>query len=151
MIDRLYSDKHITMPLSQLSKQAIRYAADGFPMYDFLHRSIAYKAHLLCRDQAARAVFLTSDCSAPKVAVGELFVQPLLAATLEQMSEGQEQLRGFYTGDMAAAIVRTANTARCIPGLQAQCAYLRAALCHYDWLRSRCAGIISLAEQADSR
>lgn len=112
MIMRLYEDKLVTRPLRELAAGALRLAREGFPMYDFLYSQIVDKQHLLCWNAAATEVFLTPDCTMPKVAVNDTFQQPWLAETLEKYFQSPETLAAFYHGDMAHTLVEAARNAK---------------------------------------
>jgi gamma-glutamyltranspeptidase/glutathione hydrolase len=109
-------ETHGTKTVGETLAPAVQYAAHGFPMYEYMHRMLAIPE---TREQFERyppggtAVFYP-DGRVP--AVGELFVQPALAATLGRLVEADARGRGhrlagiaaarerFYRGDIAAAI-----------------------------------------------
>jgi gamma-glutamyltranspeptidase / glutathione hydrolase len=104
-----------TMTFGDVASEAIRFARDGFAVYDFFAECVAAEASDYARWPSNAAVFLPNG-RAP--AVGERFVQADLAATLQYMVDeeraassqgrdaGLEAARGaFYTGEIAERIV----------------------------------------------
>ena len=109
-------DTYGTLSVRDVLAPAVQYAERGFPMYEYMQRMLAIPE---TRRQFARyppggdAVFYR-DGRAPRV--GELFVQPALAATLKRLVEADARAAGdrrggiaaarerFYRGDIAAAI-----------------------------------------------
>ncbi len=88
------------LPLSEVMAPAIRLAEDGFPVYPFLARALAYREELLGSSAATRAVYFRQERI---LAEGELLVQTDLANTLRAVAaEGRDAV---YRGPIAAAIV----------------------------------------------
>ena len=103
-----------TMSFGELAARAIAFARDGFPMYPHLAMLIEDRIDLIREWPGNSAVYLP-DGRVP--AVGALFRQPALAATLQHMAdeEGAAAAKGgrdaglraardaFYKGDIAHA------------------------------------------------
>lgn len=83
-------------PLTELSKAAIGYAADGFPVTQKLSAMIANSRALLETFPATASVFLPHGKT---LAPGEMLRQPDLAATLDQIA--RERSKAFYQGSLA--------------------------------------------------
>lgn len=105
--------EHGTWTFAQTLAPAIRIAREGFPMYEILHRQITLNLERLSKFESSRTLFLktaTEEPGSPLVpiaAVGEIFRNPDLAATLELLGEkGPEE---FYTGGLAREIVDAAR------------------------------------------
>ena len=109
-------EAHGTKTLSEVLAPAVHYAERGFPMYEYMHRLLAVPE---TRDQFEVYPPGGADVFYPGArvpAVGDLFVQPALAATLRRLVEADTRGRGhrtagivaarerFYGGDIAAAI-----------------------------------------------
>jgi gamma-glutamyltranspeptidase/glutathione hydrolase len=92
-------EKHGTITLARALAPAIRYARDGFPVSEIIADQWAAAAGRVSRDAAAAAVFLPGG-RAPKP--GEIFRNPDLADTLEQIARGGRDV--FYRGRVGAAI-----------------------------------------------
>lgn len=92
-------DKHGTITLARALAPAIRYARDGFPVSEIIADQWVDAVTKLSRDPAAAAVFLPGG-RAPKP--GEIFRNPDLAKTLEQVAKGGRDV--FYKGPVGAAI-----------------------------------------------
>jgi len=105
-----------TRSLSEVLAPAVQYAGRGFPMYEYMHRLLAIAESRRQFDlypPGGTAVFYPNGRS-PRV--GELFVQPALAATLGRLVEADSHAGGsrtagiaaarqaFYRGDVAATI-----------------------------------------------
>jgi len=105
-----------TKTLSEVLAPALHYAEHGFPMYEHMQRLLAIpesRSQFDLYPPGGTAVFYP-DGQVP--AVGDLFVQPALAATLRRLVEADAQGRGhrvagiaaarerFYRGDVAAII-----------------------------------------------
>ena len=90
-----------TKGFDELLRPAIGYARDGFPMSDKLVRAIDFLSPLLDRFGEAAKVFRPNGVPSP----GDILRQPRLADTFEKI--GREGRDGFYTGPVAADIVRT--------------------------------------------
>ena len=101
-----------TMP--QLVAPAVQLAREGFPLYHDLHQLIADNTALLARFPATAALFLRRNASSgawqPKVAEGEPFAQPQLAATMEMLA-APGGVDAFYNGSLGAEIVAAARNA----------------------------------------
>ena len=83
-------------PLTELSKAAIGYAADGFPITQKLSAMIAGERAFLEKTPASAAVFLPGGKAAGP---GEMLKQPDLAATIDQIA--RESSKAFYQGSLA--------------------------------------------------
>jgi len=105
-----------TKTVSEVLAPAVHYAAHGFPMYEYMHRLLAIpesRSQFEIYPPGGTAVFYPGGRT-PEV--GELLVQPALAATLRRLLEADTHCRGhraagiaaarerFYRGDVAAAI-----------------------------------------------
>ena len=88
-----------TIPLSRALEPAIGYARDGYAVSEIIANQWKDAEPLLARDSAAAATFLPGG-HAP--AAGEVFSNPDLAATLEQIARGGRD--AFYKGPIAKAI-----------------------------------------------
>jgi gamma-glutamyltranspeptidase/glutathione hydrolase len=109
-------ERHGTMSFGEIAAAAIRFAGEGFAVYDLLHESIA--AHQAeYRTWAQNAAIFLPGGEVPKV--GAKFVQADLARSLSYMVEqekaaaGKGRLAGlaaahaaFYRGDLARTITR---------------------------------------------
>ena len=89
-----------TIPMAKALQPAIRYARDGFPVQEILADDWNDSAKRLQQDPAAAATFLPNG-RAPRA--GEIFQNPRLAKTLEQIAQGGRD--AFYKGPIARAIV----------------------------------------------
>ena len=89
-----------TTTLSRVLQPAIGYARGGFPVQQLMAAEWAASLEVLSADPAAARTFLP-DGRAPRE--GELFVNPNLAASLEQIAAGGRD--AFYVGGLARAIV----------------------------------------------
>lgn len=91
---------HGRLDFADLLQPAVQHARNGYPVAPRTQRDWAEQEKLLSADANARTVFLPGG-KAP--AVGDLHVQPTLAATLERIAdEGRD---GFYRGPVAEDIV----------------------------------------------
>ena len=105
-----------TRTLSEALAPALQYAEHGFPMYEHMHRILRVpetQSQFDLYPPGGSAVFYPGG-RVP--AVGELFVQPALGATLRRLAEADARSRGhrlagieaarerFYRGDVAAAV-----------------------------------------------
>jgi gamma-glutamyltranspeptidase / glutathione hydrolase len=103
-----------TKSVREVLGPAVEYAERGFPMYEYMHRMLAIaetRAQFALYPPGGDAVFYP-DGRAPRV--GERFVQPALAATLQRLVDadttgdrraGIAAARGrFHRGDVAALI-----------------------------------------------
>jgi gamma-glutamyltranspeptidase/glutathione hydrolase len=89
-----------TMPLSRLLAPAIDYARNGYAVSEIISGQWVAAAGKLAADPAAARTFLPRG-RAPRP--GEIFANPNLAATLQQIASGGRD--AFYKGPIAAAIV----------------------------------------------
>lgn len=96
---RLNAD-HGRLDFADLLRPAVHHAREGYPVAPRVQRDWAERERLLAADANTRAVFLPGG-RVP--AVGDLHVQPALAATLERIAE--EGRDGFYRGPVAEDIV----------------------------------------------
>jgi gamma-glutamyltranspeptidase/glutathione hydrolase len=109
-------ETHGTRTVSEVLAPAVHYAEHGFPMYEYMHRLLAVaetRSQFDLYPPGGTAVFYPGG---RPPAVGEIFVQPALAATLKRLVEADAQSRGhrlagiaaarqrFYRGDIAATI-----------------------------------------------
>ncbi|HEY3384218.1 MAG TPA: gamma-glutamyltransferase [Vicinamibacterales bacterium] len=92
--------RHGTVSLARALAPAVEYARDGFPVSEIIAHQWRQTAKDLRGDPAAARTFLL-DGHAP--AVGQIFRNPNLAKTLEQIAAGGRD--AFYRGSVAAAIV----------------------------------------------
>ncbi len=88
-----------TRTMAEALAPAIHYARDGFPVAELVANEWAAAAPRLALDPAAAATFLPRG-AAP--AMGEIFANPRLAASLALIAEGGPE--AFYRGPLAAAI-----------------------------------------------
>jgi gamma-glutamyltranspeptidase / glutathione hydrolase len=98
-------EKHGTITLARALEPAIRYARDGFPVSEIIADQWVDAAGRVSQDPAAAAVFLPGG-RAPKP--GEIFRNPDLARTLEQIARGGRDV--FYRGPIGAAIAADIQT-----------------------------------------
>ena len=89
-----------TITMAQALQPAIKYARDGFPVQEIMADDWGDAAKRLSQDPAAARTFLPSG-AAPKH--GEVFANPRLANSLEQIAKGGRD--AFYKGPIARAIV----------------------------------------------
>lgn len=104
-----------TMSFGAVAAEAIRFAREGFAVYDFFAESVASEAAAYAMWPSNAMIFLPGG-TLP--AAGDRFVQTDLAATLEHMADEERAARGdrtagleaaraaFYTGEIAERIVR---------------------------------------------
>ena len=92
-------EKHGTISLARALQPAIRYARDGYPVAEMVADEWEGGARKLAQDPASAAVFLPNG-RPPKT--GEVFRNPDLANTLEQVARGGRDV--FYKGAIAKAI-----------------------------------------------
>jgi gamma-glutamyltranspeptidase/glutathione hydrolase len=93
--------EHGTRGLDELLRPAIRYAEDGYPVYDVIASWWRGEVDKLRGDpEAARVLLWNGDAPA----AGTIHRQPDLAATLRRIA--REGAAGFYTGPVAEAIVQ---------------------------------------------
>jgi len=89
-----------TIPLSRALAPAIAYAREGYPVSEVIAWQWKAAAPVLAADPAAARTFLPNG-RAPEP--GEIFTNPNLARTLEQIAAGGRD--AFYLGVVAASIV----------------------------------------------
>jgi gamma-glutamyltranspeptidase/glutathione hydrolase len=89
-----------TIPLAHAVAPAIGYARDGYAVSEIISEQWKGTEGKLAADRAASATFLPGG-RAPRP--GEVFANPHLAATLQQIAAGGRD--AFYNGPIAAAIV----------------------------------------------
>jgi gamma-glutamyltranspeptidase/glutathione hydrolase len=92
--------KYGTAPMARVVAPAIEYARAGYAVSEIISGQWAYEQDKLASDQTTASVFLP-DGHPPKP--GEIFSNPRLAATLEQI--GKDGRDAFYEGPIAQAIV----------------------------------------------
>ena len=91
--------RHGTIPLRRALGPAIEYARDGFPVPEIIATMWKGNEDDLRADPATARVFLPSG---RPPATGDVFRNPQLASTLEQIAAGGRD--AFYKGTVAAAI-----------------------------------------------
>jgi len=91
--------KHGTISLAKAVEPAIAYARDGFAVSEIVATQWKDAQPTLAADPAAAATFLSGGRSP---APGDVFKNPKLAATLEQIASGGRD--AFYRGPIAKAI-----------------------------------------------
>lgn len=97
-------ERHGTFTRELVMAPAIRYAREGFPVYLTFAQFIIENKDKLHRYQGAKDLFWPAG---KPMEVGELFVQPKLAAILERIS--MEGSKAFYSGEIADRIVTVLN------------------------------------------
>ncbi|MDG1459959.1 MAG: gamma-glutamyltransferase [Luminiphilus sp.] len=95
-------EEYGTLPLATVMQPAIDLAANGFVMDITLHQNISARAERLAQDPETKRIFLGDDGKAP--AIGSLFKQPDLAATLQRIADKGRD--GFYDGQTAELIAK---------------------------------------------
>ena len=95
-------EEYGTLPLATVMQPAIDLAANGFVMDITLHQNISARAERLAQDPETKKIFLGNDGKAP--AIGSLFKQPDLAATLQRIADNGRD--GFYAGPTAELIAK---------------------------------------------
>ena len=91
--------KHGTIPLAKAVEPAIGYAREGFAVSEIIAEQWKAEEKTLSQDPAAAATFLPAG-RAPST--GDVFRNPNLASTLEQIARGGRD--AFYRGPVAQAI-----------------------------------------------
>jgi gamma-glutamyltranspeptidase/glutathione hydrolase len=91
--------KHGTITLARALEPAIAYAREGFAVSEIIAGQWRAEAKTLAQDPAAASVFLPEG-RAPET--GDVFRNPKLAATLEEIGRGGRD--AFYRGPIARAI-----------------------------------------------
>ena len=99
--------RHGTITLARALAPAVAYARDGFPVSEIIAVQWKGEEKRLAADPAAAATFLVNG-RAP--APGQVFSNPRLATTLEQIAAGGAD--AFYRGPIAAAIATRHARAR---------------------------------------
>ena len=99
--------RHGRLPWATLFQPAIALARGGYDVSPRMARAIAGSRDTLARTPEAAALFLNTD-GTPKAA-GSHIVNEALARTLEAIANGGP--RTFYTGEIAAGIVKRVATA----------------------------------------
>lgn len=97
-------ERHGTMTREEVMAPAIEYATEGFPVYLTLAQFIRDNEEKLTRYEGARNTFWPGGES---LQVGEVLRQPLLAGTLQKISDGGAS--AFYEGEIAENMVRVFN------------------------------------------
>jgi gamma-glutamyltranspeptidase / glutathione hydrolase len=100
------AERYGKLPLGASLAPAIRYAREGFGV-DARYASIAKLRERFLQDGAGTAAIFLSDGRAPET--GFVLRQPQLARTLERLA--REGTRGFYSGEVARAMVSAVNEA----------------------------------------
>lgn len=101
-----YALKHYgTKNLRELIEPSIALARDGFTIDSRLARSLNENRDWLSNDSATAVIFTKADRDTFQV--GDRFVQPQLAETLERIARNGAS--AFYTGEIARQIVATMN------------------------------------------
>jgi gamma-glutamyltranspeptidase/glutathione hydrolase len=93
-------EQHGTISLARALAPAIRYARDGFPVSEIIADQWVDGAWRVSGNPAAAAVFLPGGRA---LKPGEIFRNPDLADTLEQIASGGPDV--FYRGPIGAALV----------------------------------------------
>ncbi|HEX2437867.1 MAG TPA: gamma-glutamyltransferase [Methylomirabilota bacterium] len=96
-------ETHGTRTLSEVLAPALEYAEHGFPMYEYMHRLLAIpetRSQFDVYPPGGTAVFYPQGRTP---AVGELFVQPALGATLRRLADADTRRRGSRTAGIVAA------------------------------------------------
>ena len=91
--------KYGTITLAQAIEPAVRYARDGYGVPEIIAWQWRDQAEVLARDPNAAKVFLPGG---KPPAPGDIFKNPALAATLEQIARGGRD--AFYRGPIGRAI-----------------------------------------------
>jgi gamma-glutamyltranspeptidase/glutathione hydrolase len=92
------------LPWKELFRPAIYFAEQGYPVTELIAAAWASQRDKLAHDENAARVFLPKG-QAPKT--GELFHNPQMAVALRSIAD--EGPRAFYTGPIAAAILKTSG------------------------------------------
>ena len=92
-------EKYGSLPLADVMAPAINLADNGFPVYPFLARALAYREEMLGSSAATRAVYFRQE---RLLGEGDLLIQKDLANTLRAIAVGGKD--AFYRGPIAAAI-----------------------------------------------
>jgi gamma-glutamyltranspeptidase/glutathione hydrolase len=97
-------ERYGRLPLADVMAPAIRLADEGYPVYLVLHDAIAANRAKLERFPESARRFLPGG---EPLAVGQIFRQPELAATLRRIAQGGKA--AFYGGQTGEALVRVLN------------------------------------------
>jgi gamma-glutamyltranspeptidase/glutathione hydrolase len=100
-----------SIPVSRLLRPAIRIAERGFVVDATFAGQIAANAERFAQFSSTRALYLPGG---QPPAVGSVFRNPDLARTYRQLA--RRGIGSFYTGDIAEAVVQTANRPPLAPG-----------------------------------
>ncbi|HET7107369.1 MAG TPA: gamma-glutamyltransferase [Candidatus Acidoferrum sp.] len=92
---------HGTMKLADVMRPAIRLAEQGFPISEKLAREFAEEREVMQQFAVSRQIFLNDG---KPYRAGDLFRQPLLAATLKRIAKNGP--REFYQGETARMLAR---------------------------------------------
>ena len=87
-----------TFSLAQAMAPAIAAARNGVPMTTHLHHQIEVNKERLQWFPASKALLLNEDGTAPVAAAGELWTNPHLADTLEEIA--RDGIESFYGGSI---------------------------------------------------
>jgi gamma-glutamyltranspeptidase len=99
-------EKHGTMRLDQLLPKAVKYAANGFPVYAELISAMEERRKYLEQSPAAAETYFKNG-KLPKV--GELLVQPHLAESLKMLADKGPD--AFYRGPLGDALIAFSEAA----------------------------------------
>ncbi len=108
-----------TMDLATVIQPAIDLAEQGFEVPAALHLNLRAASERLSKNEEAKRVYLQGTGEAP--AMGSLFKQPELAATLKRIRDKGRD--GFYTGQTAELVVAEMNRTGGIMTLDDMAAY----------------------------
>lgn len=128
----LAHSQHGKLPWPTLFRTAIRLAEEGFPVSPRLHRMIGLMPRLPAIP-AARALYFTESEPPRPLPVGTILRNQAYARTLQIIAE--QGPTGFYTGEIAEAIVAAVQEAPSGPGgliasdIEAYAAKQRSAIC----------------------
>ena len=93
------TEQYGRLPLARSLAPAIRFAREGFPLYERMHRGLSYKAEQLRRWPGTGSFLPDGEVPAP----GTRVRLPGLAEVMERLvAEGAD---GFYRGEIAARMV----------------------------------------------
>lgn len=103
--------RHGSLPWARLFDPAIRLSEQGFKVSPRLHRFLG-RVKGLKTFEATRGYFF--DATGKPWPAGHVLKNPAFADTLKRIADGGAD--AFYTGPIAADVVRTVRTARTSPG-----------------------------------
>lgn len=109
LVDRILRE-HGSMTWAQVAAPAIKYARDGFEMYQRLYNEIVLATQGFRLFEASKKLFLDPTGTRPICEVGQTFYNPDIASTLEFLSQ-PGGVADFYTGGLAEEIVAANNNA----------------------------------------